>query len=77
MERSDTERGYLLRDALRKELQDPTHREDLKLIIKAAHEEWLNEKWAQFGKWTAAGVAATLVSALVSFYLWARMKGFF
>jgi len=35
--------------------------------VKEAVTEWLDAKWAQFGKWTFKGVAAALLGALVTF----------
>lgn len=73
--RAERERSYLLKDALREVLDDPERREDLKELFKEAHEEWLDRKFAQFGKWTFAGCAAAAFTGLVSLFVWCRAKG--
>lgn len=69
------ERSFLLKEALRDVLDDPQRREDLKELFKEAHDEWMEKKWAEFGKWTFRGIAAAAFTGLVSLYLWARAKG--
>lgn len=39
---------------------EDTTREEQKAIIKEAIHEWLDEKYAQFGKWTLHGVGAAI-----------------
>lgn len=53
---------------------EPVHlgfaeKEEQKEIIKEALKEWLDEKWATVGKWTAKGIAATALSALAYWWL--------
>ena len=42
-------------------------REEQKAIIKEAIMEWLDEKYAQFGRWTLHGVMAAALGALLYF----------
>lgn len=44
-------------------------RDDQKEIVKEALKEWLDDKWAAFGKWTAKGLATMAFSALAYWYL--------
>lgn len=53
--------------------QKETARDDQKEIVKEALKEWLDEKWATFGKWTAKGLATMAFSALV--YWWLSTHG--
>jgi len=72
-ELTQKERSYLLKEALREVLDDPEHHEELKSIFKAALTEWLDAKWADVGKWSARGIAAMAVAAIL--YLFAKAKG--
>lgn len=38
--------------------------DEQKEIIKEAISEWLDEKYAEFGKWTIHGLLATAIAAL-------------
>lgn len=40
-----------------------------KEVVKEALKEWLDEKFVQFGKWTAASLAALLLAAFIYFIL--------
>jgi hypothetical protein len=40
-----------------------THEED-KAALKAALKEWLDEKFSQFGKWSAGAIAAAALGVL-------------
>lgn len=73
-DRRQQERAYL-KGALRDVLDDPARRQALKELFKEAHDEWLDRKWAQFGKWTAAGLGALLFSGLMTIYVYSRTKG--
>ena len=42
-------------------------------LIKEALKEWLDEKWATFGKWSAKGIAAMILSVLA--YIWLTQHG--
>lgn len=44
-----------------------TVEEDHKHLIKEAFKEWLDEKFAEFGKWTLKSLAAICFGALVVF----------
>lgn len=50
--------------------------EETKRILKAAFkeglQEWLDVKWAEFGKWTATGIAVLAFGALVALIMWAN-----
>ena len=41
----------------------------LKQAIKEAITEWLNEKFAQFGRWSLLGICATALAVLAWFVL--------
>lgn len=43
--------------------------EEQKRIMKEALQEWLDVKYAEFGKWTMNGVLASALVALVLFLL--------
>jgi hypothetical protein len=43
--------------------------EEQKNLIKEALREWLDDKFMQFGKWSAMGLAALVLAALVYFVL--------
>lgn len=43
-----------------------------KEVLKTAINEWLDTQWAAFGKWTAMGLLAALLAALVTFVLWVK-----
>lgn len=47
-------------------MQDITP-EEQKKILKEAMQEWLDAKYAEFGKWTFRGVLAAALVALVIF----------
>ena len=49
-----------------KRLEDMTP-EEQKHLFKAALQEWLDAKYAEFGKWTARGVAAMALAALIAY----------
>lgn len=40
-------------------------REDAKEVIKEALKEWLEEKYAEVGKWTIRGIFAALTAAIL------------
>lgn len=42
---------------------------EMKMAVKEALKEWLDEKFSQFGKWSLAGLGATGLAALVYFIL--------
>lgn len=42
---------------------------DQRRIIKEALKEWLDEKWAAFGKWSVRGLLAAGLVALITFIL--------
>ena len=41
--------------------------EEQKKIMKEAMQEWLDSKYAEFGKWTMRGLVAAVLVALVTF----------
>ena len=43
--------------------------DETKRIYKEALKEWLDSKFAEFGRWTAYGLAAALLAALGYFIL--------
>lgn len=44
--------------------------EETKRVIKEAIREWLDEKFAAFGKWTLAGFLSLVTVALLYLVLW-------
>lgn len=48
--------------------------EEQKRLLKEALQEWLDAKYAEFGKWTARGIAAAALVALVVFLTAHGMK---
>ena len=45
---------------------------EAKRIFKEALNEWLDHKFAQFGRWTFYGLFASLFGAFVVFVLWTQ-----
>lgn len=45
-----------------------------KETVKEALKEWLDEKFLAFGKWTAAGIAASALAAVIFFIFWVELK---
>lgn len=67
------ERSYLLKEAIREVLDNPQRHDELKQIVMQALTEWLEAKWAVFGKWTFRGMAAMAFTVLI--YFFAKAKG--
>ncbi len=44
----------------------------LKAALKEAIKEWLDEKFAQFGRWTFFGFCSVAFAGMVYFILWAN-----
>jgi len=42
-------------------------KEEQKSLLKEAFHEWLDYKWAEFGKWTAKGLATAAIGSLLYF----------
>lgn len=49
---------------------EPWDEEQFKDAVKEALHEWLEEKYAQFGKWTLHGLLASGVVGLCLFIFW-------
>lgn len=47
------------------------NKEDMKAAVKDALKEWLDEKFAMFGRWGLGSLAALGLAAVVYFILWA------
>lgn len=73
VELSRQERAFLLKEAIREVLDDPARHDELKQLFKVALNEWLDGRWAAFGKWTFGGAVAMLFAVLI--WLYARAKG--
>lgn len=43
------------------------HKEEQKQVVKEAFKEWLDEKAAQFGKWTLKYIATSIFGAILYF----------
>lgn len=46
--------------------------EEEKDVLKQAINEWLEDQWSSFGKWTARGLLAALLAAAVAFVFWVK-----
>lgn len=53
----------------RKQVKVLITQDDVKIVLKDALKEWLDEKFTAFGKWTFRGLASAAVFALVYFIL--------
>lgn len=42
-------------------------KDEAKAAMKAAIKEWMDERYATFGKWSAAGIAVAALGALAYF----------
>lgn len=62
MTRAEGERAYLLKQAVKAALAE--NAEGSKVIIREAITEWLNSKFAQFGRWSVIGIAAAALALL-------------
>lgn len=49
---------------------DEEQKELLKEAFKEGAQEWLDDKFMTFGKWSATGIAAAALVALGMFILW-------
>lgn len=54
------------------EMKYPIDNEEFKELVREAIHEWLEERWSEFGKWTARGLLAALLAAIVTIILWAK-----
>ena len=45
---------------------------ETKRVFKEALNEWLDHKYAAFGKWSAISVGASIFAALVVFIMWTQ-----
>jgi hypothetical protein len=46
--------------------------DDVKNALKEAIKEWLEEKYAQFGKWTIRALLASLLSAVITVIIYSN-----
>jgi hypothetical protein len=51
-------------------------KDDVKEALKEAHKEWLDDKFAAFGRWTFWALVAMLFGALIHFVVWLKNPGF-
>lgn len=49
-------------------------KEERKEIVKEALKEWLDDKFLEFGKWSAAAIAVSFLAAVVYFIFWVEFK---
>lgn len=56
------------------EMTDDQHRAESKEIVKEALKEWLDHKFAAFGKWSLGAIAASALVAIVYFIFWLELK---
>lgn len=59
----------LVAEAVRVVSDEQNERDAMKQVVKAAIREWLDEKFAQFGKWSFAGILAAALGLLCYFLL--------
>jgi hypothetical protein len=50
-------------------LEEQLARDPMKAAVKAALKEWLDEKFAEVGKWSVRGILAAALAALAYFIL--------
>ena len=50
-------------------MPDQLTREEIKEALKGAIKEWLNERFAEFGKWSFLGICAAGLGLLTYFLL--------
>ena len=60
----------VLKNALREYTDE--HAVERKALIKEALHEWLEEKYAQWGRWTLSAFIAMLLGAFIYFILWTQ-----
>lgn len=46
--------------------------DDVKNALKEAIKEWLDEKYAQFGKWTIRALIASLLSSIITIIIYSN-----
>lgn len=46
--------------------------DEFKRLTKEAIHEWLDSQFAAFGRWTAMGILAATLAAVLTFILWSR-----
>ena len=51
---------------------DMADEEETKRIVKEALREWLDEKYAEFGRWSIHGILAALLAATVVLVFWSQ-----
>lgn len=56
------------------EMTDEQRRDEGKQVVKEALKEWLDEKFASFGKWSLGAIAASALVAVVYFIFWMELK---
>lgn len=54
------------------DMKYPIDNEEFKLLVREAIKEWLDEQWAAFGVWTARGLLAALLAAIMAFVFWTK-----
>ena len=70
-----SERAHFLRQVLKEILDDPKYKSSMKAIFFEVHEDWLDKKWAEFGKWSFRGLCAALFAGATTIYMLGRSKG--
>lgn len=44
-------------------------KDETKAVVKEAFQEWLDKKYAEFGKWSLRAIGVTCLAALFYFYV--------
>lgn len=50
-------------------------KDEMKAVFKEALKEWMDDKFTDFGKWSAASVAVAALGALIYFIFWVEGLG--
>lgn len=63
------------REQGRREAQRTLLREEEKRMIKEAIKEWLDEKFAILGRWSALGICSLVLAGILLFIIWTNRLG--
>lgn len=66
---AEQERADIVKQAVREAFADTFSDAERKRIVKEAIGEWLDGKFAAFGRWSMAGIAAAALALLAYFLM--------